>query len=209
MATNGVQQRGDFGRSKHLASLAQVFRHRHGTWADFGSFLQTLFGERPSAGLGVAPPGIVGCRHTPGGRHYPVLQASIGEPLSYTMFDHERYRRPCICIGSFDINKNPGLVVTDICVKANRFLLSIGRGDEADYSGRDRDYSQPLDPSSSPLTAPQESAASDSFRSIDPTNVLDSRLRQPGGERAGESQGLSSTYSEEFFDDEDVQVELL
>lgn len=207
MAAVGVGRDELVGRGKHLASLAQVFRHRHGTWADFGLFLKQLFGEGQGTTSAVTAPSQVPCRHNHGGRHHALLRASIEEPLSYTMFDHERYRRPCVSIGSFDINKNPGLVVTDLCVKANRFLLSIGKGDEAGPAGKDCEYVQSLEPISSPVTA-SRSEDTDDFMDIDPSNILDSRLRSPRDERAGETQVSDSQYSNEFFEDEDVQEEL-
>jgi len=49
------------GRSKHLARLATVFRHRHGTWADFGGFLKDYF-ERSAQ--------EIPCRHNHRGRHH-------------------------------------------------------------------------------------------------------------------------------------------
>lgn len=64
------------GRYKHLACLAYLFRHRHGTWADLSYFLKVLFGEEPwpirdnITRAGVQAPCNIKCRHNHGGVHY-------------------------------------------------------------------------------------------------------------------------------------------
>lgn len=199
------------GRRKHLASLAQVFRHRHGTWGDFGAFLKLVFGEVDGAGAGVTTRvEDMRCRHAAGGQHHIALYTALAHPESDTVFNSDHYRRPCISVGSFDQDKNPGLVVTDLCIKAHKFLSSIGKGDVDHQFNRDHEYSHPSGSGSSPLTQPL-SATSDTQGSIDPSNILSSRLRgsaMEGVQRDEDSQGSSSSYGDSFFEEEDVQEEL-
>ena len=132
------------GRWRHLGQLGLVFKHRHGTWADFGRFLEHLFSERPSEGGGVVPPRVVlQCRHNTGSQ-YEVLKSCSERPQKYPMFAHERYSRPCISIGTFEPKKNPGLVNADVCRKAQEFLIGIGKGDPAEATGRDFCYDPTL-----------------------------------------------------------------
>lgn len=130
------------GRSKHLGQLALVFKHRHGTWTDFGLFLKILFRGEPSSGRisAVQPSRECGCRHNFGGRHHAILAAAALNPEEYPMFAHERYSRPCITLGAWEKGKNPGLVVDDLCIKAAEFLRNIGKGDSLEKTGRDFEY---------------------------------------------------------------------
>ena len=113
------------GRGKHLATLADVFRRRQGTWADFAYFLKALFGEVPFPGSdlargGVLAPKVIPCRHNADEGHGQALQSIHGHlPLTAA--------RPCIAMGTFDKGKNPGVVVADLCGAA-RFLHDIGKG---------------------------------------------------------------------------------
>jgi len=141
------------GRAKHLYSLLRVFQHRNGSWGDFGRFLESIFTDPSQGGRGLSATQIT-CRHNSGGKHYGVLAAAAAQPENYPMFDHERYRRPCISTGAFEDGKNPGLVVADLCEKAGQFLSRIGKGDPEGYKGRDFDF----EPSSS---APPSSVLGD------------------------------------------------
>lgn len=140
------------GRYKHLGQLALVFKHRHGSWRDFGQFLKFIFGDLPGSTqtATVLPIREVICRHNNGGKHYESLLGAAQGPLSERpVFNHERYFRPCISTGAFEEKKNPGLVVADLCIKASRFLLSIGKGDPEAKTGRDFEYDQTRDDSPS------------------------------------------------------------
>lgn len=133
------------GRKKHLGELALIFRHRGGTWRDFGLFLEHLFGEEPGVGEMVHPPELreVACRHqAPGGRHAAILEDSVENRKRFPMFEgHRRYARPCVSIGTWEDGKNPGLVVYDLGQKAARFLQSIGpAGDSDGEAARDPSY---------------------------------------------------------------------
>jgi hypothetical protein len=188
------------GRRKHLGELALVFRHRHGTWADFGHFLRALFrdtSEQPLEGAPVMRD--CGCRHTSGGVHYPVLQAVAANPLLYPMFDNERYTRPCISIGAFEDKKNPGLVMDDVCQKASKFLKSIGKGDPDEPSGRDFGY-VPLDDENEPDFVAVDSQL---MEGISSSNIVTS-IRE---------RGLPVTlddgeFEDSLFEDEDVLTEI-
>jgi hypothetical protein len=213
------------GRAKHLARLAAVFRHRHGTWGDFGLFLKMIFGEvLPVGRVETAPLEKISCRHNSGGRHHQILQASRIAPGDYPMFTHERYTRPCVTLGSFDRNKNPGLVVSDLCIKARAFLLSIGKGDENDPTGRDREYVPPSDDLE--MSSPYNPAEADpDSRELSPVSEVGGylrslpRVRQTQGSSSysapmeldaptpGESRPVedgSSSYGGSLFEEEDV-----
>lgn len=185
------------GRSKHLGQLALVFKHRHGTWADFGQFLKHIFSDSPTAGEVIGVPKMVKpkCRHNSGGKHYEILKDCEKNPQKYPMFAHERYTCRCVSIGAFEDKKNPGLVVADMCNKAKDFLSSIGKGDPNEATGRDFEF-EPA--TSSPLTSPGHSQVPDSQGSIDLGNIVDGP-RVPGGE---------SFDGDDLFADEDVLVEL-
>jgi len=173
---------GGVGRAKHLGELAWVFHHRHGSWRDFGWFLKWLFSD--------LPPGVVDryqlpaapaqhqvfCRHNPGGENYDTLQACTQDPQAFPMFNKERYRRQCLGIGAWERDKNPGLVVEDLCHKAKEFLLCIDRGDCRDQLGRDYDYNPDQNSQSTEGSAPSEMEV-DSQGSIDMANVIDEVLR--------------------------------
>ncbi|KAI2778470.1 hypothetical protein F4815DRAFT_447187 [Daldinia loculata] len=199
------------GRKKHLGQLAKVFHNRHGTWSDFGQFLKVIFGEASESTIGAAitsrlQGGVpllkeIDCRHNPpSGRHSNFLQAD-SQALSSIGFNplvsHERYHRPCVTMGSFDKDKNPGLVTHDLCIKALRFLRSIGKGDPGDATGRDRTYDDELNPTSSPLTT--VSTVAESYSSIQSSNVLDRT-----GPRDTKRVRLSG-MGDESFEDSDVE----
>ncbi len=213
--STGAGGLGEVGRGKHLGQIAKVFRGRHGTWSDFGRFLKSIFGEELDIGRQPAerrtrPLENIVCRHNEGGRHFRFLAANQATPGT-TLAAHERYSRPCVYTGSFDKKKNPGLVVFDLCAKANRFLLSIGKGDPNDSAGRDREYDNELNPPSSPLTT--ASLVTDSFTSIRSVNVLDtSGPRDPKRVRLNEVEGESSTdpatQDAEYIEDSDVEQAL-
>ena len=189
----------NIGRRKHLGQLALVFQHRHGTWTDFGQFLKHIFSDSPQYGSigNVSQPVVPACRHNPGGKHNPVLADCKQNPDRYPAFDHERYTRPCISVGAFEEKKNPGLVVADICAKAKTFLLSIGKGDPRQATGRDIDY----EPASSSVedSSAGESQVSDCMSIIDDSNIV-------GGPR--QSVPEESFAGNDLFEDEDVLAAL-
>ena len=183
------------GRSAHLASLASVFWHRHGTWRDFGNFLKELFRDfdGPSADGGEIPRlDLVVCRHNPGGEHFPALEASRSSPGQYPMFDPLIHSRPCVTVGTFENNKNPGLVVSDLCIKAKEFLFRIGKGGPLDDPlGRDTEY---VPPSGSPTPDRiPPSQATDSYGDIVRENILGQALRG-SREESQRSVGSSTHY---------------
>jgi len=183
------------GRSKHLARLATVFRHRHGTWADFGGFLKDYF-ERSAQ--------EIPCRHNHRGRHHGILLESQDES-DPPVFDHERYSRACVAVGTFDPDKNSGIVVADLCVQAARFLTSIGKGDPEDATGRDRDYNPPPDPPSS--SNPSEHT--DSYGAVDLANVMAFRNRVSVVDDGGEVSDEDTSYSgDSVFEGEGVLEQL-
>jgi hypothetical protein len=204
------------GRTKHLGQLALVFKHRHGTWSDFGQFLKHLFQDSPRAGRIATVPLVrmVACRHNDGGRHHTILTDCAQNPSNYPMFNHERYTRPCISIGAFEDKKNPGLVVADLCTKAKDFLLSIGKGDPRQESGRDFDYDPGANPPSSPIPLPGGSQVSDAQDAIDNSNVVDSRRCQPVQrtvvpDSQEEEEDSDDAYGgDALFGDEDVMQEM-
>lgn len=190
LTTSGVGIGELEGRDRHLGELALVFRHRGGTWGDFGRFLKFLFEDS-------LPVSSIACRHNSGGKHYETLVASSNQPDEYPMFAHERYSRPCISTGAFEEKKNPGLVVTDLCNKAARFLLSIGKGDAGGTAGRDFDFEPAA--VSSPIEPPGESQTTDSQGSIDAGNIVDGPRDLSLAETEEEFDG------DDMFDEEDVQ----
>ncbi|KAK1749312.1 hypothetical protein QBC47DRAFT_153372 [Echria macrotheca] len=198
MESSSSGRSSDFtGRRKHLGELALVFKHRHGTWYDFGQFLKFIFSDLESSSLDIPVPALkVGlCRHNPGGRNYPTLQDCVRDPARYPMFPDERYGRQCVSIGTWEGGKNPGLVVADICSKAKAYLLCIGKGDPDEATGRDFEFN-PL--RSSPTSA-GESQVSDTLSAIEVDNILDSpRCMPPPEQFAGD----------DLFEDEDI-LELL
>ncbi len=186
------------GRRKHLGQLALVFKHRHGTWYDFGQFLKHLFSDSPRIGrIATIPLVTVACRHNSGGRHHATLTDYTRNPQKYPMFDHERYTRPCISIGAFEDKKNPGLVVADLCTRAKDFLLSIGKGDARQETGRDFDYNPPVLSSSPSIGSSQ---ITDSQGALDGSNIID-RPRCPALQP-------DEYGGDELFGDEDVLQEL-
>jgi len=219
LSRGGVQAL--MGRSKHLAKLALVFHHRHGTWRDFGLFLKVLFGEAQSiGGLSAIPRHTVSCRHNEGGRHHNLLTADIfaAEPGSTSTSDLAPYQRPCISMGAFENKKNPGLVVDDLCVKARTFLVGLGKGDGAMPGGRDYEYTQASAPSqSSTMTLPPMGA--EDLLDIDESSILNDpppraakRARrlsnQLVGKLSSDCEGSSNYDGDSLFDDEDVRLEL-
>lgn len=193
----------DTGRSRHLAELAMVFRHRHGTWADFGQFLKALFGDAPHNGEIEQVPvhHLSQCRHAPAGRHGGVLLQVAQAPSSYPMFDHERYTRPCFGIGSFEQGKNPGLVMDDVCSKAAFFLRSIGKGDPDETSGRDFEY---VPPSGSPPEGRFSQETTDSNSQIDASNIEEGPRDRGSTNTATVITDEDDDYDDSLFDDEDV-----
>lgn len=140
------------GRKHHLACLAYVFRHRHGTWVDMANFLKVLFGELPwlptalplranSSVSGLQP---IRCRHSEGGAHHQLIENSqmlLDEAIGFYL--PSSACSPCLAIGTWDADKNPGFVVSDLCTLAARYLASIGKGGAGDNPlGRDIGYSQ-------------------------------------------------------------------
>lgn len=117
------------GRSRHLGELALIFKHRHAKWYDFADFLRDEFKDATVAGplADATPSGLtqIACRHNSGGRNHAVLSAAKSGVFR-SCFDDIRYERPCVTLGSYDENKNPGLVVHDLCVRAARFLAQRG-----------------------------------------------------------------------------------
>ncbi|PLB41739.1 uncharacterized protein BDW47DRAFT_122193 [Aspergillus candidus] len=94
------------------------------------TFPKALFGEVPFPGSdvgrgGVQAPTVILCRHNADGGHGEDLESAHG-------YLPPTAARPCIAMGTFDKDKNPGLVVADLCVMAARFLYGIGKGEPAD-----------------------------------------------------------------------------
>jgi hypothetical protein len=199
----------DFGRYRHLGQLALVFRHRHGTWEDLGQFLKHLFSDSPRYGVvATAPRRVpVACRHNSGGKHHHTLTDVAQYPENYPMFNHERYTRPCFGIGAFEDQKNPGLVVADICSKASRFLLSIGKGDQSEVSGRDFEYDPTREDTVRGLESVGSSQVTDSQGSLDSGNIIEDQRRIAGNSPLA-SPAEDSEFDDSFFHDVDVQQEL-
>jgi hypothetical protein len=175
-----------------------VFYHRHGSWHDFGQFLKAIFHDSPHIGRVDSPArAAVVCRHTPGGVHHAALTATHMSAADASLFALDQYRRPCFSIGSYDERKNPGLIVADLCKKAKEFLLSIGKGDPKDATGRDFEFEPTLD--SDPVVAGSSEAA-DSQGDIDMSNVIGTKRRR--------SPEPDEEFDDEMFADEDALVEL-
>ncbi|KAM5447329.1 hypothetical protein MaudCBS49596_006093 [Microsporum audouinii] len=126
------------GRRKHLASLVSIFAHWRGSWIDFGNFLKVLFQEIPAPPprqlgqtlIKVEPPEVrrTICRHNKNGKHYRYLHMNSSQKTEdCDVFNHERYTRHCITAGASEQNKNPGIIVSDICIKAKKYLYLIGK----------------------------------------------------------------------------------
>ncbi|KAL7805340.1 hypothetical protein V8C26DRAFT_417977 [Trichoderma gracile] len=160
------------GRRKHLGDIALVFKHRGATWLDFGQFLKGLFEGQGSGAVEVR------CRHNSGGLHHGVLADALRDPAAYPMFDHERYGRPCIAIGTWEEGKNPGLVVADLCAKAAAFISSLDR--DGDFRMTDQSPSlSPVDSDESIVYDSQESLnnavpeSQEAQGAIDGRNIVD------------------------------------
>lgn len=204
------------GRARHLGELAQVFRHRHGTWRDFGAFLKREFlDDSDLGGMVGATSGLprMACRHNVGGRNHAALSTAVAAGANAVPFNHERYSRPCRSHGAFELNgrhggKNGGLVVHNLCTRAAAFLRSIGKGDPHESTGRDFDYDPGLYPASStPLLG--SSRASD----VSGDDLV--MLLQDDGSTLTQAAFAASEDSRSdefddggFFDDEDVQAVL-
>lgn len=208
MASNGRGNDEFVGRYRHLGQLGLVFKHRHGSWADFGQFLKFLFSDSPTRGQGVTTPTVTcACRHNSGAWH-DVLSASGQDPQAFPMFSHERYTRPCISLGAFEDKKNPGLVVADLCIKASEFLRRIGKGDARQVTGRDFDHDPTHILSSQPSVG--SSQVSDSQGDISIGNIIDyPREAEVARETEAQPDLLEEDdYGDDMFGDEDVQVQL-
>jgi len=198
------------GRYKHLGDLAKVFKHRHGTWRDFGKFLKSEFKDPSQAGAMAGTASRLDgmpCRHSPRGKHGAVLTAAREDPMYRTLLDHPRYRRPCLSHGTYENNKNGGLVVSDLCGRANNFLTALGRGDPYEETRRDFEYDPTVHSPSSPPSTPGASQVSD-IDDLGEISVDNITLTQ---RRFNESLDLDT--STEFdrgwvFQDEDVHTEL-
>jgi len=192
------------GRAKHLGELAQVFKHRHGTWRDFGQFLKREFRDPSGQGTMVGTASGLSemtCRHNAGGRHHTALAGALGPPVHSPGFNHERFARPCVSFGSYDAGKNGGLVVHDLCVRAAAFLAATGRGDPNESTRRDFDY----DPHSALLSSsPRVGSSQVSDASGDVEMSEDITLTQAAFESAS-GMGEVGGNDDGFFDDEDVR----
>lgn len=153
----GVTQQ---GRDKHLSNLIAIFRERNRGWSSFGCFLKALFAEvceEPQYKVTdvTLPLKETKCRHHPGGKHYVELRSPRARgPSCSKILDHERYLHVCASAGVFDIGKNPGLVVTELCNAARRFLDMTGQlRMEHELRGRDFLYNQPSASPSSAMTS--------------------------------------------------------
>ena len=189
------------GRAKHLGELAQIFRHRHGTWREFGQFLKREFKDPSGHGsmVGAASgKASMPCRHTSGGRHHAIISATIATHPGEEPFNHERYSRPCISHGVYDHGKNGGLVVHDLCVRAAAFLKSIGKGDPYEFTRRDFDYDPSFNlPSSSPLAgSSQVSNASGDIDMSEDVTITQALVTSGASDDEFDDDG--------FFEDEDV-----
>lgn len=197
------------GRVKHLGDLARIFKHRHAGWDAFGAFLKDLFLDTsPFGGMVSTASGHpdMPCRHNAGGKHHVVLTNAIASPMYGSTFNHSRYSRPCLSVGTFDERKNGGLVVHDLCIRAQNFLADHGYGDPRQETRRDFEYDPRLNPRSSPLGSGDERGGSpDSLSAIDASNIITTRLRRVA---------FASDNNTEFddglhFDEEDVRQHLL
>lgn len=109
------------GRRRHLGAILLVFRHRGGTWGDFGRFLQALFFAEcdPTPGrqvyVGFKIP--VRCRHNEGGVHHELLDLGPADPAS----------RPCLSKDGIDDGKASGAVVHAIKKAALTYLGAVGK----------------------------------------------------------------------------------
>lgn len=190
------------GRRKHLGGLAQVFKHRHGTWRDFGQFLKREFGDASGTGrmAGTASShSRMSCRHNAGGRHNTALVNALNHNKFSAVFNHERYSRQCLSYGTFDAGKNGGLVVHDLCVRAAAFLRSIGRGDPNELTRRDFEYDPSRELPSSPHhygSSQDTDASGDVDMSEDVTITQEMFQPAPAGEEFDD---------DGFFEDEDVR----
>ena len=191
------------GRSKHLGELAMVFKHRHAKWHHFADFLREEFSDRSVAGpnADVTPPLLqqVACRHNNGGRNHTALSTANNGPFQ-SAFNHVRYQRPCVTMGTYDEKKNPGLVVHDLCTRAVRFLARIGLGDPDEETKRDFKF----DPTVYSACRSSEDSLppfqSDDFEGLSTSNIRLSPRRARAEEDEDDEYG-----GDEFFQQEDVQ----
>jgi hypothetical protein len=190
------------GRSKHLGELALIFKHRHATWHHFAMFLRDIFEDISVGGpnmestrSGLAE---IECRHNSGGTHHTELSSARTGPYR-SAFNHVRYSRPCVTLGTYDDKKNPGLVVFDLCVRAKAFLRRIGVGDESEPSGRDFEYDPNVNPHPRLSEESMPDVTPEDLVEINRSNILSSSRRSKG------KQEDDSDYGEDFFQAEDVR----
>lgn len=206
----------DTGRRKHLGELALVFKHRHGTWRQFGLFLENLFQEGSVYGKGIHSHKDCMCRHAPGGKHYAFLRAAAAEPDKYPVLMTPHYHQPCFSIGSWDKAKNPGFVVHDLCVRAHKFLEEV-QGLGPGQLERDFDY-DPEEHEQSQSTVGGASVDPDSQGAIDRANIViggrDRQGRRASSQEVSESGHLpvpeDGTHwdGDDMFEDQDVLEDL-
>jgi len=174
-----IDDQGDSaGRGKHLGRFALVFVHRRATWQHVGAFLKREFGDVSSfGGMGETPSTLepMLCRHNPGGAHYWPIVNAVGPPAHAECFNQEQFTRPCVCKGTYDKGKAPGIVVSDLCRRAGRFLSEHGIGDSDEPTGRDFEYVANDDPSS------QSSQNTTSSLEVPFSEVMDLRQDAPEG----------------------------
>lgn len=96
------------GRARHLAALKSVFEGTGEPCVYLAVFLKFLFGDITFSSIRRREvPQLIQCRHA--------------------MMDQAFAASPCVAMGTWDRNKNPGLVVYDLCLSAMEFLRSLGK----------------------------------------------------------------------------------
>jgi hypothetical protein len=96
------------GRARHLAALKSVFEGTGEPWVYLAVFLKFLFGDITFSSIRRREVSqLIQCRHA--------------------MMDQAFAASPCVAMGTWDRNKNPGLVVYDLCLSAMEFLRSLGK----------------------------------------------------------------------------------
>ncbi|KAL5361215.1 hypothetical protein BJX96DRAFT_176030 [Aspergillus floccosus] len=95
------------GRARHLTAVKGVFDQSGEPWVYFAMFLKVLFGDITLS---------------------TVRRREVPQPIQcrHAMMDLPPANSPCVAMGTWDRNRNPGLVVHDICLSAMEFLRALG-----------------------------------------------------------------------------------
>lgn len=93
------------------------------------------------------------------------LREAVGSNMFRRCFDNPRYSRPCVGAGTYDVRKHPKFVVSDLCIRARKFLEQRGYvGHRPDQWSTYEQYSEPdehmVNVASSPETSSQVSNVS-------------------------------------------------